>query len=173
MSAINLRENKEPRISGQHFVCGRFGSSLGQLICFCGDGEIAQAHAIGVHTMDHCELLHHHSTSKGNLNFMVLLNVNITLKSTHEMQGACILQFMTTKYRGLPRNLGVHTMDHCELLHHHSTSKGNLNFMMLLNVNITLKSTHEMRGACILPFMTTKFEFYDAIECQYHLEVHT
>jgi len=104
MSAINLRENKEPRISGQHFVCGKFGSSLGQLICFCGDGEIAQARAIGVHTMDHCEPLHHHSTSKGNLNFMMLLNVNITLKSTHEMQGACILPFMTTKYRGPPKN---------------------------------------------------------------------
>jgi hypothetical protein len=53
MSVINLRENKEPPISGQHFVCGKFGSSLGQLICFCGDGEIAQARAIGVHTVDH------------------------------------------------------------------------------------------------------------------------
>jgi hypothetical protein len=39
-----------------------------------------------------------------NLNFMMLLNVNITLKSTHEMQGACILQFMTTKYRAPPKN---------------------------------------------------------------------
>jgi hypothetical protein len=104
MSAINLRENKEPRISGQHFVCGKFGSSLGQLICFCGDGEIAQARAIGVHTVDNCEPLHHHSTSKGNLNFMMLLNVNITLKSTHEMPRACILPFMTTKYRRPPQN---------------------------------------------------------------------
>jgi hypothetical protein len=95
MSAINLRENKEPRIFGQHFVSGKFGSSLGQLICFCGDGEIAQAPAIGVHTVDHCEPLHHHSTSIGNLNFMMLLNVNITLESTHEMQGACILPFMS------------------------------------------------------------------------------
>jgi hypothetical protein len=83
MSAINLRENKEPRLSGQHFVCGKFGSSLGQLICFCGDGEIAQAPAIGVHTVDHCEPLHDHSTSKGNLNFMMLLNVNITLESVN------------------------------------------------------------------------------------------
>jgi hypothetical protein len=69
MSAINLRENKKPRIFGQHFVCGKFGSSLGQLICFCGDGEIAQAPAIGVHTVDHCEPLRHHSTSKKKFEF--------------------------------------------------------------------------------------------------------
>ncbi len=96
MSAINLTENKEPRISGQHFVSGKFDSSLGLLICFCGDGEIAQAPAIGVDTVDHCEPLHHHYTSKGNLNFMMLLNVNITFKSTHEMQGACISMVKVT-----------------------------------------------------------------------------
>jgi hypothetical protein len=93
MSVINLRENKEPPISGQHFVCGKFGSSLGQLICFCGDGEIAQARSIGVHTVDHRWITI--PPQKEILNFMMLLNVNITFESTHEMPGACTLTFMT------------------------------------------------------------------------------